>query len=126
MELLVRALAGRARVRVQNSFAASDASEPDIAVVPPGDYRKAHPAEAWLIVEVASTSLAKDRGTKAKLYAESNVGEYWVVNLVDELVMVHTDIVGGAYARVVSHRKGETIQLLRFPDVSVAVGDVLG
>jgi Uma2 family endonuclease len=127
-ELLGRALAGRARIRIQNSFAASDLSEPepDVAVVPPGDYRKAHPSEAWLVIEVSRTSLPKDRGMKAKLYAESNVGEYWVVNLVDELVMVHSDIVGGSYTRVVSYRKGETIQLLRFPDVTVAVSDVLG
>lgn len=37
-ELLVRALAGRARVRIQFAFAASDGSEPepDVAVVPKG------------------------------------------------------------------------------------------
>src|SRR5688572_1840129 len=62
-ELLVIALRGRARVRVQGAFAASDDSEPepDVAVIPPRDYDDAHPTEAWLIIEVADTSLAKDR-----------------------------------------------------------------
>src|SRR5262245_31776495 len=73
-ELLVLALHGKATIRVQNAFAASDHSEPepDLAVVPKADYSRAHPTAAWLIVEVAHSSLRTDRGVKAKLYAESN------------------------------------------------------
>lgn len=63
-ELLVRQLAQRARVRVRSGYAASDSSqpEPDLAVVPTGNYGAAHPSEALLIIEVAKSSLAKDRG----------------------------------------------------------------
>ncbi len=125
--LLVLALDPRAAVRIQSSFAASDGSEPepDVAVVPPGGYDDAHPSEAWLIVEVAESSLAKDRTVKARLYAESGVLEYWIVNLVDGLVEVHTDIVSGTYARVAPYRKGDSIALQKFPDVEIAVSDVL-
>lgn len=67
---LVRLLGDRARVRVQLPFAASDDSEPepDIAVVPPGAYADAHPSVAWLIIEVATPSLATDRD-KGGVYA---------------------------------------------------------
>lgn len=125
--LLVLALDPHAAVRIQSSFAASDGSEPepDVAIVPPGDYDDAHPSEAWLIVEVAETSLAKDRTVKARLYAGSGVQEYWIVNLVDGLIEVHTDIVNGAYARVAPYRKGEAITVQKFPDVKIAVADVL-
>ena len=78
------------------------------------------------MVEVASSSLTKDRGLKARLYAESGVEEYWVVDLAHELLVVHSDIVDGAYARVISQRRGERLRLLRFPDVEVSVGEVLG
>jgi len=68
--ILNGALGDRANVEVQASFAASDESEPepDILVVPPGDYLEAAPAKAWLIVEVADSSLARDR-IKAALHA---------------------------------------------------------
>jgi Uma2 family endonuclease len=126
-EILVTALVGRARVRVQSAFAASDGSEPepDVAVVPPGDYHRVHPTEAWLIVEVAETSLKKDRGLKAQLYAESGVPEYWVVNIPDQMVEVHTDIVGGAYTRITPYRSGDTITPKRFPDVKIPVAGVI-
>src|SRR5690348_4349224 len=83
--LLVLALVGRAIVRVQGSFAADELSEPepDLCILPLGDYRSAHPSEAHLIIEVSDSSLAYDRGEKAQLYAACGVPEYWVVNLVD-------------------------------------------
>jgi Uma2 family endonuclease len=45
MTLLVQALAGRARVRVQSPFVAPDESEPepDVAIVAPGAYLDGHP-----------------------------------------------------------------------------------
>src|SRR6185295_14352342 len=53
--LLVVAFLGRATVRIQLPFAALALSEPepDVAVVPLGDYAKAHPNSAHLIIEVA-------------------------------------------------------------------------
>ena len=126
-EILVRALAGRARVRIQSAFAASDGSEPEpyVAVVPPGDYHQAHPTEAWLIAEVAQSSVRKDRGLKARLYAESRVPEYWVVNIPGGLIEVHSDILDGEYSRVTPYRRGEAVALQRFPDVQVPVAQVI-
>lgn len=74
---LVLALDTRARVRVQLPFAASDISEPepDLAVVPPGDPRLAHPEHASLVVEVADSSLSKDRRVKTRIYATAGVPE---------------------------------------------------
>jgi Uma2 family endonuclease len=126
-ELLVLALHGRASVRIQSPFAASDASEPepDVAVVPVGRYTTAHPSLAMLLIEVADSSLAVDRETKARLYAESSVPEYWVVNLVDRIIEVHTTIVRAVYTRVIPYQAGESVRLESFPDVSIAAAEVL-
>jgi Uma2 family endonuclease len=126
-ELFVGIFRGRARVRVQSAFAASDESEPepDIAIVPLGDYSREHPTKAHLIVEVAASSLPVDRGVKARLYAECGVPEYWVVNVVDGLIEVHAAVVRGAYTRVTPFRRGESIRLIEFGDVEIAVADVL-
>lgn len=126
-EVLVRALSPRASVRIQLPFVAGDQSlpEPDVAVVPRGEYRDDHPTEAFLVIEVADSSLDCDRTTKAKLYAESGVPEYWVVNLIDGIVEVHTDIVRGVYTRVVPFKRGERVVPKDFPDITLAVDDVL-
>jgi Uma2 family endonuclease len=124
--ILVVALADRANVEVQSSFAAPDESEPepDLLIAPLGDYLDAPPDEAWLLVEVADSSLARDRD-KARLYAAAGVTEYWIVNLPGQLVEVHREPRVGGYARVTSHRRGERLRLVSFEDVEVAVADIL-
>jgi Uma2 family endonuclease len=122
-ELLIRALVDQACVRIQFPFAAGDLSEPepDLAVVPLGDYYADHPARAHLIVEVAESSLPRDRGRKARLYAESHVPEYWVVNLIERTVEVFSDPEDGAYRTVANHARGATLRLLSFPAIAIAV-----
>ena len=125
--VLSRALAGRADVRVQLQLAVSEESlpEPDVALVALQDFDEVHPAKAFLVVEVAETSLRKDRSVKAGLYARAGVPEYWVVNLVDRLMEVHTEVAGAVYSRVTSARPGESVRLRAFPDVEIAVGDIV-
>lgn len=126
--LLVRALGDRARIRVQNPFAASDISEPepDLLVAPLGDYRTEHPAEAYLVIEVAESSLAKDRGRKLRIYAQRGVPDYWVVDVVDRRVEVHRDPHGGGYRSSRVFERGESIALQVFPDVSFSATDIVG
>ncbi len=58
--------------------------EPDIAIVcgSHGDFRDRHPsgAECRLVIEVADTSLDKDRA-KAEIYQAAGVQEYWIINI---------------------------------------------
>jgi Uma2 family endonuclease len=125
----VQALAptGRASVRVQLPLAATVDSEPepDVALVAAGAYRDHHPESAFLVIEVAETSLAVDR-EKADVYAEGGIPEYWLVDTVHERVEVRTDIVDGVYTRVTPYRRGETLAPAAFPDISLPVSDLLG
>ncbi|WP_459557056.1 Uma2 family endonuclease [Lacunimicrobium album] len=47
-------------------------------------------AAVCLLVEVADSSLAVDRGEKLGLYAENQISEYWIVNLIERQVEVMT------------------------------------
>jgi Uma2 family endonuclease len=128
-ELLVLALSGRATVRPQCSFVAGETSqpEPDLAVVrAPRSIKDPHPREAFLIVEVAQTSLAKDRGVKARLYASAGVGEYWVVDLQSMTIEVRTQPSESGYARCRTARVGDAIRLVAFPDAEIHVAEALG
>jgi Uma2 family endonuclease len=126
-EQLIATLRGRALVRVQLPLALTEDSEPepDVAVVQSGDYRTAHPTRALLIVEVAETSVRKDVGIKARLYAEAGVPEYWVVNLAANVVLVHRRTNGKTYEDVASHRDGD-LHLVAFPEVAIPVNQLLG
>ena len=118
---------GRASVRVQLPIAVGPDSEPepDIALVPMGGYRDRHPETAFLVIEVAETSLAADRD-KADVYSEGGIAEYWIVDTVHDLVEVRTDVVDGVYTRVTPYRRGEIVAPLAFPDLSLPVSDLLG
>ncbi|WP_394849841.1 Uma2 family endonuclease [Pendulispora brunnea] len=122
MEAFVPPLLNRATVRVQQPFIAHDESEPapDVALVPFGRYAGIHPERAFLLVEVSDdSSLEYDRTTKAVLYAESGVDEYWIVNLRDGVVEVHGAPLDGRYARVERVAKGAILAPLAFPDAVV-------
>ena len=72
--------------------------EPDIAVArgPRERYRKHDPAAAdlALVIEVAESSYALDRVTKWAGYAAAKVPVYWIVNLGERVIEVHSDPTG--------------------------------
>jgi len=125
--LLVLALEGRAAVRCQLPMAALEFSEPeaDFAVVSRADFDLDHPSEAYLVIQVAESSLAKDRGKKLRLYASCAIPEYWIVNLPERCIEVYTVPTPGAYAQVERYERGQSIRLVTFPDVAFAVSDIL-
>ena len=126
--LLVPSLVGRALVRVQSPLVAVDESEPepDLAIVPLGDYRSAHPESASLVIEVAVSSGKKDRLVKAPLYACSGFTEYWLVDVPAGCIEVFRGPSTDGYRVTTRHGAGETIHVEAFPDVSVRIDDVFG
>lgn len=125
--MLRQRLGARARVREQAALAASDVSEPqpDVAVVPATDYWNEHPTKAFLIVEVARSSLRRDKGPKSLLYGLAEVDEYWIVNHVDGVVEVYRDRHNGEWRQRTTHQRGDTIAMTAFPDVTIAVAEIL-
>jgi Uma2 family endonuclease len=100
--------------------------EPDLAVIPGGplDYPDAHPSEAVLIVEVADSSLLRDR-KKASLYARAEIPEYWLENLVDGCLEVYREPKDGTYtSRRVLHA-GESVSPLSRPEARIPVANLL-
>jgi hypothetical protein len=123
-------------VRPQLPIALDDDSEPepDLVVVPghARAFSHAHPSSVALIVEVAETSLAFDRGDKAGLYARAGFADYWIVNLIDRVVEVHREPrpapaapYGWHYGSVRFARPGETLTPLALTDASLRVVDFL-
>jgi len=105
------------------------APEPDVALVPGTHeaYDDAHPRTALLVVEVADSSLAQDRITKAAMYAAAAIPEYWIVNLRDDHVEAYRgpDPQARRYTEQRRAVRGETLELVAFPDVRIAVDELL-
>ncbi len=130
-EALTEAVGRQGHVRIQLAFQAGHYSlpEPDAVVVPgrAADYDHIVPAVAYLVVEVADTSLKHDRLTKRAIYAAANVPEYWIVNIPDDCVEVRRDPdpAGRRYASVSIAHRGDTLELAALPGVRISVGDLL-
>jgi Uma2 family endonuclease len=101
--------------------------EPDIAVVPGHfkDYVRAHPTTAILIIEVADSSLMKDRKLKASLYARAEILEYWILNLVHWYLEVYQEPKDGVYTSHTILRAGDSVSPLSRPEVSIPVASLL-
>lgn len=108
--------------------------EPDVSVVQgtPRDYRNAAPTNAALVLEVSQTSLSLDRTRKATIYARAGIPDYWIVNLVEQVLEVRGDPAPlepprhrWAYRSIQTLQRGESVAPLGAPDALIAVADLL-
>lgn len=75
----------------------SSEPEPDFAIVERGTPEPYHPATAILVIEVAVSSHKRDLIVKPRLYACGRVTEYWVLDVLHGLVVVHRNPTAGGY-----------------------------
>ncbi len=119
-------------VTVQNPVRLNQFSEPvpDLAILRfrKNFYSARHPKpeDVLLIIEVADTTLLKDRIVKVLLYAAARVPECWLVNVVDDQVVVYSDPRGKKYRTCNEYGRGQQIISAAFPRLSVKVDDILG
>lgn len=97
---LAKALPDSIELGVETSIFLADDTfiEPDIALFPRMDTEKVRGTDLLLVIEVAATTLAKDRGPKARLYARSGVQEYWVIDVEGARTIRHRAPLGEEWA----------------------------
>ncbi|MEG3990665.1 Uma2 family endonuclease [Microcoleus sp. S28C3] len=135
VEELIILLARRARVRAQEPIILSDDSEPEPDVVIARNradrYLSSHPepADILLVIEVSDSTLKYDRATKLSLYAETGISNYWILNLVDNQLEMHSEPYqkqNGSYSyqlqRVVL--PNQTVVIPGFPELSLDLSAV--
>lgn len=109
------------RIRVQSAITTADSEpEPDVVVArgPASRYSKNHPggADIALVVEVADSSLHRDRIEKGPIYARAGIPVYWIVNLPETVVEVYSHPTGSGleakYAEPQRFARSESIPLM--------------
>ena len=118
-------------VRVQSPLGfpmQRSAPQPDMAWIADRDYseRRIEPADVFLVIEIAESSLEYDRGEKADLYAEAGMRDYWIVNLPDKCVEVRREPRNGRYQSVESFSSGAEVRPLAFPELVLPVALLFG
>jgi len=115
-------------VSVQNPVRIDEHNEPepDVVLTTATD-RAPRSGDVLLLVEVADSSLTRDRETKLPLYAQAGIPEVWIVNPSATQVEVHRAPSDAVYRT--RHLVGldDTLSIEQLPDVKpTPVRDVLG
>lgn len=121
---------GRCLVAVQNPLQLDDHNlfVPDLVLLraEPGFYRDRYPlaADTLLVVEVAETTLARDRRAKVPRYARCGVPQVWIIDLRARIVHAFASPAADGYATV---RQCKGDDALAIPeDGEVTVAELLG
>jgi hypothetical protein len=83
-----------------------------------GFKRAAHLLETALL-------LSKADAVKAGLYARAEIAEYWVVDIPNRCLHVHTDPQNGQYQSVIVHPATATVAPTAAPNAAVTVSQLL-
>lgn len=131
VRIFVESAHGRWLVWAQNPLHLDEQSEPEpdlLLLRPAADDYTAHlprPEDAFLLIEVADTSLAYDRQNKLPAYARAGIAEVWIVNLVHATLEIYRGPQPGNYSSVAVLGLGQAASPLAFPDVSVNISELL-
>jgi Uma2 family endonuclease len=123
---------GGAHVSVQNAVLLNRITEvyPDVTLLRRRQdryrSRKPGPTDVFHIVEVSDTTLRFDLQVKLPLYARADIAEVWVVDLQDRRLIVHREPTLDGFASVRTFSRGESVAPLNFPELLIAVSDVVG
>lgn len=153
-------LSGLAHVKESHPITLDNSEpEPDIAIVklPLTIYRTRHPyvEDIYWLIEVSQRTLKKDLqqkvttgdtsprrrfGGRALTYARNGIPEYWVIDLKNKKLIVHTQPHQDKYLQVVEYQHGDwvcggnlrtprhqsgTVTSQAFPNIAIAIDKLL-
>ena len=116
-----------ARIHIQAAILLGDSlPEPDVMWLRPKRYGGQRPraADAMLIIEVADSSLRYDLGEKAMLYAQAGIKEYWVVDIVSQVVHQLRQPTVDGHQNIRKFGRHENLSPICKPDVVLSLAEL--
>ena len=83
-------------------------------------------SDVHLLIEVADSSRDLDQRKKIPLYARAGIPEVWLVDLIDDALIVYRDPKAHGYCSVTVTHRGESIAMFAFPDERFALRHAAG
>ncbi|MGE0885962.1 MAG: Uma2 family endonuclease [Blastocatellales bacterium] len=130
-ETLTLMLKGQAKVRVQNPVELGEFSEPepDLTLLKPREdfYASGHPAPADILIaiEVADSTIEKDRNLKIPAYAAAGIPEIWLVDLLNDRIEIHSNPLNTIYQEVRIIQRGQKFTSPTLPKLKLKADDIL-
>ena len=128
--LLVDTVGDRAIVTVQNPIQLPLYSEPqpDLALLRPREdyYTRSHPQpeDILLVIEVADSSLYKDRNIKVPLYASYNIPDVWLINVTSLQLSVYREPQVEQYGSITEAADLEAVTIAALPTLTLDLTDL--
>lgn len=90
-------------------------------------YEEHHPtpSEVYLLIEVADSTLKRDRELKAPAYAQSGIQDYWILDVNQRQLYVFRSPTATGYANEFVLSESDVISPLTFLDCQIAVVEML-
>lgn len=123
-EVFVIAVAGKARVSVQNPVRLSPRSEPqpDLLILRRESFGRAgRPEDVLVLVEVSDTTLKYDRDIKLPLYARHAIPHVLNVEMTSGAVVHYSKPQAGGYIHSKRYGRGDRLTLEILPSVSISI-----
>ncbi|HEY9852001.1 MAG TPA: Uma2 family endonuclease [Leptolyngbyaceae cyanobacterium] len=107
--------------------------EPDFAMlrIREDNYKNALPnsSDVLFVIEIADSTLKKDKEVKTSLYAEAGISDYWIFNLIDNHLETYSEPYQDLHGRFGYAMKrivlpNQIITLPGFPDLSLDLSKV--
>jgi len=131
-ELLSAKLRKVAIVRVQSPITLSDYSEPqpDLTLLKrrADFYVDGHPTpgDVLVVIEVADSTVEKDRRAKIPSYALAGIPESWLINLVEDRIEVHSNPYNDVYQEVRIIQRGQKVVSKSLLQLKLKADEILG
>jgi Uma2 family endonuclease len=77
-----------------------------------------------LAIEVAASSLAYDRGLKARLYSQYRVREFWVIDANERTAWIHTGPTDNGWTSIVECGPNDTLTTPSLSGFAIRLGDI--
>ncbi|MEL7039542.1 MAG: Uma2 family endonuclease [Cyanobacteria bacterium J06592_8] len=132
---LYKLIGDKATLRGQQPIILSSNSEPEpdrvIVVNREDDYLSSHPTpeDILLLIEISDSSLDYDQEFKLAVYAENQIKDYWIFNLINYQLECYSEPYqkrdqSFSYRRKLIFLQNETVELSSFPELSLELSKV--
>ncbi|NET00355.1 MAG: Uma2 family endonuclease [Sphaerospermopsis sp. SIO1G2] len=132
---LTQLLGNRATLQNQDpiSIPPNSEPEPDFVILRnrADDYFIDHPqpSDILLLIEISNSTLKYDQEVKLRLYAEANISDYWIFNLINYRLECYSESYQDSHSNFDYRRKlillpNESVKLPLFPDLVLELSKV--
>lgn len=102
--------------------------QPDLMLLKPRSDWYEHslpiPLDVLLLIEVADTTIERDRQIKCPLYAKYGIIETWLVNVSQQTLEIYQEPQEDGYAKILRRKKGDSVSPLQLSEISIALSDL--